>query len=192
LPKRRLRNQPSDGQTNSMKTVGIIGGFGPEATVLFYKELIQECRHAGLKHQPHLVVWNVPVPKKLETDLLIKNTSVKECIPLLTDAAINLERIGADFIILPCNTLHILTPFIRKSITIPFLSIIDTTIMHLHNNMIKRIGLLGTSMTVKHNLFAKADQAIEFVIPSPMLQKIIDCALYEFVSTGNSTPLKKN
>jgi aspartate/glutamate racemase len=62
--------------------------------------------------------------------------------------------------------------------------------MHLHAKLIRRIGLLGTSITIKHNLFAKADHAIEFVTPTTILQKNIDRVLHQFVSNGNSKQLQ--
>jgi len=174
----------------NMKTIGIIGGFGPEATAQFYLQLVDACRK-NQHGQPHIIVWNVPVPKNLEKDLLLHGKRLTAFIPLLTGAAINLEKAGADFIVLPCNTLHTVTPFIVTSVSIPFVNIIDATVKHLQNKRINSIGLLGTSVTAKHNLFKQKNPLINFILPSRSVQKIIDQSVHTLVATDNNKNLRE-
>jgi len=174
-----------------MKTIGIIGGFGPGATAVFYTALVDACRK-NQHGQPHIIVWNVPVPENLEKDLLLHGKRLTSFIPLLTDAAINLEKAGADFIVLPCNTLHAVAPFIIASVSIPFVNIIYATAKHLQNKRINSIGLLGTSVTAKHNLFKQKNPLIKFILPTHSVQQAIDMAVHTFVSTDNSNDLREN
>lgn len=176
--------------TINMKKIGIIGGFGPWATAVFYTALVDACRK-NQHGQPHIIVWNVPVLEKLEKDLLLHGKRLTAFIPLLTGAAKNLENAGADFIVLPCNTLHTLSPSITACISIPFVSIIDATVKHLQNKHIKSVGLLGTSVTVKHNLFKQKNHFIKFILPSHSVQKVIDQSVHIFVTTGNNKNLRK-
>lgn len=172
-----------------MKIVGIIGGFGPAATARFYLELVAACR-TTFGSQPQLIVRNVTVPNFLEEDALLEGKKLTKFIPLLTTAAKNLEAAGADFIVLPCNTLHVHTRQIRHAVSVPFVSIVESSLSHLQHRKVKNVGLLGTQVTVKKNLFAQLDPSITFITVPPQIQKNIDTSLHVFVTTGKDDPLK--
>ncbi|MFZ5845368.1 MAG: aspartate/glutamate racemase family protein [Patescibacteria group bacterium] len=174
-----------------MKTIGIIGGFGPEATAKFYLELIQACRRAGLTHQPHVIVWNVPVPRKLERDALVHGNNLDQFVPLLTAAARGLEQAGANIVVLPCNTLHIHEEVIRSSVTVPFVSIITATAQFLRRRNMSRVGFLGSRITVRENLFKKKAKDITFITVAATLQQQIDKGLDQFVGDQNNILLKE-
>lgn len=173
-----------------MKIIGIIGGFGPEATAQFYLQLIKKCRKVANGRQPHIIVRNVSVPKKLEHDALVLGKNLNRFIPLLTSAAKELENAGAELITLPCNTLHIHGGAIRASVRIPFISIIDASMKFLRNKNISHVGLLGSRITIQNNLFKRKAPDITFVTVDSKLQKQIDRALENFVSDQNSTRLR--
>lgn len=173
-----------------MKTIGVIGGFGPEATAQFYLELVKKCRLSDQATQPHIIVRNVAVPKKLESDALLRGKNLALFVPLLTRAAKELEANGADFIVLPCNTLHVLTYAIKTSINIPFISIIDVSVDKLQRTNVRRVGLLGTSVTCGNNLFEKIDNTIKFVKPTRDLQQQLDRSVYRFVTMTDSESLR--
>ena len=139
-----------------MKTIGIIGGFGPEATAQFYLKLTA-------LSDAQIILRNVAVPKKLEHDLFIHGKSLPKFIPLLINAAKELERNGADFIVLPCNTLHVHEQVIRDSVKIPFLSIIASTNIFLKRKQIQTVGFLGSRVTIRENLFQQGAKDIHFV-----------------------------
>ena len=94
-----------------MKTVGIIGGLGPETTSEFYLEIIFSCYQKNKISRPPIIIWNVPLEYKIEEDLITKATGEERYIPYLIDATKRLESGGADFLVMPCNSLHI---FIQK------------------------------------------------------------------------------
>lgn len=163
------------------KTVGIIGGFGPEATSEFYLRLVAKHRESHQGNQPNVLIRNVAVSRELEQELLIFGKSDR-FLPLLTSAARELEKVGADFIVLPCNTLHIHEAAIRKSIHIPFVSIIEATGRFLRHQKISEVGFLGSQITVKENLFQKKAPSVSFVSVNTRLQKKIDAGLDLFVA----------
>lgn len=173
-----------------MKTIGIIGGFGPEATAQFYLRLVEASRAKNNGHQPHIIIRNVSVPNKLEHDVLILGKSLHTFIPLLTNAARALERDGADVIVLPCNTLHVHEGAIRKSVSVPFISIVKETVQFLKHNNISKIGFLGSRVTVKENLFQKTAPSISFHTVNNAVQKDIDKGLDLFVGTQNARFLR--
>ncbi len=170
------------------KTVGVIGGFGPEATSEFYLRLVAEFRKIHGGQQPHIIIENVAVPRALEHELLIEGKS-NNFVPLLVAAAQNLEKNGANVIVLPCNTLHVHERAIRASITIPFVSIVDETVQFLESNNITRIGFLGTLVTVKENLFKKKAKKTSFVTVPNKIQKLIDIGIDQFVGEQQSATL---
>lgn len=165
-----------------MKTIGVIGGFGPEATAQFYRLL-------ATKTHAHIIVRHVAVPRKLVHDALVLGKNMDAFLPLLVETATDLERNGADLVVLPCNTLHIHEVAIRQSIGIPFVSIVDATVGTLRKRHVRRAGLLGSRVTVQNNLFK--NHSIDFVTVEPSIQRNIDRALDLFMSTQDNRLLRE-
>ena len=138
-----------------MKTVGVIGGLGPETTSEFYLEIIFGCYKKNKLQRPPILVWNVPLKYEIEEDLLTKAKGEERYIPYLVDAAKRLERTGADFIVMPCNSLHIFIQEIRKAVKIPVLSIVEETAKFLKSKNVKEVGILATSTSLQRGLYEK-------------------------------------
>lgn len=150
-----------------MKTIGIIGGLGPETTSEFYLEIVFGCFKKNKDQRSPILIWNVPLKYKIEEDLLKKSTGEVRYIPYLVDAAKRLESGGADFLVMPCNSLHTFIEEIRKSVKIPVLSIVEETADFLKDKQISKVGVLATSSSLKKKLYESAlDRAgIEQVLP---------------------------
>lgn len=138
-----------------MKTVGIIGGLGPETTSEFYLEIIFSCYKKNKINRPPMLIWNVPLEYKIEEDLITKAIGEERYIPYLTNAAKRLESGGADFLVMPCNSLHIYIDEIRKAVKIPVLSILEETAKFLKDNNVKEVGILATSTAINNKLYEK-------------------------------------
>jgi aspartate racemase len=136
-----------------MKTVGIIGGLGPETTAKFYLELIFGCYKKNKIARPPILLWNIPLDYKIEQDLLIKSIGEERYIPYLIDAARRLEKGGADFLVMPCNSLHIYIDMIRTAVKIPVLNIVEETVKFLEKKNVDKVGLLATTSLIKHGLY---------------------------------------
>ena len=136
-----------------MKTVGIIGGFGPEATAEFYLEIVFGCYQKTKKNRPPVLIWNVPLEYKIEEDLITKATGEERYIPYLIDAAKILEKAGADFLVMPCNSLHIFIENIRGVVKIPVLNITEETAKFLKERKISKVGILATATTINQKLY---------------------------------------
>ena len=74
-----------------MKTVGIIGGLGPETTSEFYMELIFSCKKINKISYPSILVDSIPLPFSIEKDAIADGIGEKRCLPYLITAAKNLE-----------------------------------------------------------------------------------------------------
>ena len=134
------------------KIIGILGGMGPEATAdLFYK--IIKATNAK-KDQEHLriIIDNNPKIPDRTAAILGKGENP---LPLLQKTAHNLEKAGADFLVIPCNTAHYFIPAIEKSIRIPVLNMIEETLKDIKEKLpdIKKIGLLATMGIYKTRLY---------------------------------------
>ena|SRR3989344_697920 len=124
----------------NMKKVGIIGGLGPGTTSKFYLELVYLCQKFNKINRPGILIYSVPIPYDIEKSAIISGKNTKQCIPLLLTAAKKLEEAGADFLVMPCNSLHIFIEEIRNSVRIPVFSIISETVKFLYET--------GTSVTL--------------------------------------------
>jgi aspartate racemase len=139
-----------------MKTVGIIGGLGPETTANFYLEVVFSCFKEYKQCRPPMLIWNVPIPNVVEEQFITSGVGADVYIPLLADAAQRLERGGADFIVIPCNSVHMFITEVRNSVKIPVLSIVEETVDFLRDAHIKEIGILATSVTLRENVYEAA------------------------------------
>lgn len=139
-----------------MKTVGIIGGLGPETTSEFYLDLIFSCQKKERTHRPSVLIASVPLPYAIEEDAISKNVGIERCLPFLISEAKRLEKSGADFIVMPCNSLHVFIEEIRTSVKIPVLSIVEETVKFLKRNRFQKVGIISTSATIKNRLYENA------------------------------------
>lgn len=155
-----------------MKKVGIIGGVGPETTAEFYLDIIFSCQKANKISRPGIIISSVPLPYKIEEDLITRNVGGERYVPFLVQEAQRLEAAGVDFIVMPCNSLHIFIEEIRKSVKIPVLSIIEETVKYIKSNNFKKVGIVSTSATIENKLYEDsfAKEAIEFVAPDDFQQ----------------------
>lgn len=166
-----------------MKTVGIIGGFGPETTAQFYLETIFGCFKKYKISRPPIIIWSAPLKYKIEENLLKHARGEKDFLPYLIKAAKILEKGGANFLVMPCNSLHIFIEEIRKSVSIPMLSIIEETIKILKKKKLKKIGLLATGTTLNKNLYQPLlkKENISCIIPNQKNQKALGIIISNIV-----------
>jgi aspartate racemase len=155
-----------------MKTVGIIGGLGPETTSEFYLDIIFSCQRKDKSARPGIIIASVPLPYEIEEDLILRNEGSDRYIPYLVAEAQRLEQAGADFIVMPCNSLHIFINQIRKSVSIPVLSIIEETVKFLKRENFGSVGIVSTSATIKNKLYenAFAENNIQYIAPDELQQ----------------------
>jgi len=128
------------------KTVGILGGMGPAATTDLYNRIIsifQERYSAKYDADfPEIVIISLPIPDIVEN---IENEA--KTITMLCDAARRLEKVGASFIAVPCNTAHIYLKQIGEAVTIPMLNIMEEVAQICKEKNFANVGLLSTKFT---------------------------------------------
>lgn len=150
-----------------MKSVGIIGGLGPETTSEFYLDVVFSCYQKDKTARPSIVIASVPLPYKIEEDLIVRNEGTERYIPFLVEEAKRLEKSGVDFIVIPCNSVHVFIEDIRSAVKIPVLSIVEETVKFMKENNFKKVGIVSTSATIKNKLYEKAFQSNGILFETP-------------------------
>ncbi len=168
-----------------MKKLGIVGGLGTETSC----EALINISNAFRKRtgrQAEIVLVNVP----LSTNLLRKTIDgwSEQMSKILKAAVITLNKAKVDFIIIPCNTVHVVINDLRKISKVPIISIIEETGKFCKN--LKTIGLLASSSTIKNKLHHKElnKYKIKVIVPSKKEQQAIDKIIYRL----DSNQVKKN
>jgi aspartate racemase len=126
------------------KVVGVIGGMGPEATVDFLRRLIAAVpARDDADHIRVLIDNNPKIPSRLAA--LVEKTG-EDPAPVLCEMARGLEKQGADFLVMPCNTAHYFLPRIAQAVNIPLLDVVTLSIAKLAalSPKPKKVGILAT------------------------------------------------
>lgn len=121
------------------KTVGVLGGMGPEATVDFMSRVIAHTEASSDQDHLHLIVDQNPGVPSRQDALLSEGDNPG---PDMAAMAQRLEKAGADFLVIPCNTAHAWQQDVRDAVDIPLLSIVDATMAACEGK--EPIGLLAT------------------------------------------------
>jgi len=152
------------------KTIGILGGMGPEASAHLYLRIIQFFqKEYGAIYDcdfPEIIIVNLPIPDVVEHPR--EENKVRE---MLINAVIKLERFGADFIAIPCNTVTYYFPEMQNAVSIPIINIIKETTNEVLKSGIKKVGLLGTEMTIKSNIYSNVLKNIQILTLNKTEQK---------------------
>jgi aspartate racemase len=168
-----------------MKTIGLIGGMSWESSAIYYKILNQKTNEIlGGVHSCKNIMLTVDFE---EIAKLLHEENWEELGKIMIDSAQNLEKGGADFIVLCTNTLHKLSDIIEKNINIPFLHIADATAEAIIEAKISKVGLLGTKFTmeqgfIKNRLIEK--HHIETIIPNENQRNQIHTIIFDELVKG--------
>ena len=135
-----------------MRTVGILGGMGPEATVLLMQKLLAAVpARDDSDHIPLIVHQNSQVPSRIKA--LIEGTG-EDPGPVLARMACDLQAAGAEALAMPCNTAHHYAPAVVAATPLPFLNMLDLTAQSLARQGARRVGMLASPATRLAGVFA--------------------------------------
>ncbi len=180
----RFKSSPAHIKINQMKTVGIIGGLGPETTAEFYLDVVFSCSKIEKTARPPVIISSVPLPYHMEQDGITTGEGLERIIPFLITEAQRLEKAGADFIVMPCNSLHVFIEQIRASVKIPILSIVEETVKFLNEKGFKKVGIVSTSATIKNKLYENAfeKEGIAYEAPNDFQQEKMGKIIHNLVT----------
>ena len=167
------------------KTIGILGGMGPEATIDLFRCIVEETHASCDEDHIHILVdCNPKMPSRQDAIL----NGGPSPVPAMVETAKNLQRAGADCIILGANTAHYFFDSVASQVPVPFLHIIDEAVKDLLRQVPhgKKAGVLATSAAMKVGLYQKSCEkfGIQVLPVSPQLQESIHNAIFDFKYHG--------
>jgi aspartate racemase len=162
-----------------MKKIGIIGGLSAESSIEYYKILVEEYnKRVGGLSSPLLIIDSLDLGELVEYMRVDNWDEVYKVIHL---SAINLEKAGAEVIIIATNTIHKVFERVNNSIKVPMISIVEVTAQAAKSLELKKIGLLGTKFTMQsefyYEVFQKYD--MEIIVPNLEDQLYVDKVIFE-------------
>ncbi len=166
------------------KTLGILGGMGPMASVYFYELLTMHTKASC--DQDHLDILLSSHPRTPDRTSFIIGTSTTSPIPALCAQAQKLERCGANILAIACNTAHYFYGELRDAVSIPILHMPRLTIIEILAQGGTKVGILATRGTVQSGLYqAECEKAgLAYAIPSDVAQSAIMQLIYEDIKAG--------
>lgn len=159
---------------------GIIGGLGPLAHVQFEQILLAQSRLRGARcdqDHPEWVLLNATqIPDRTQS---IKGL-VADCTPYLVQCGQRLEKAGADFVVVTCNTAHAFYDSVQQHLRLPWIPLMDCTTQRLREQFptVQKVGILATDGTLQTQLYRRSLekaglQPIEPAIASPMQERVM-------------------
>ncbi|MCX2727629.1 amino acid racemase [Thermomicrobium sp. 4228-Ro] len=157
------------------RTIGILGGMGPLATVEFYRRVVTRTPARSDQDHLHVVIDADPtIPDR--TAALVERGA--DPTPRLIAAARRLEASGADFLVVPCHTAHTFLPAVQAAIGIPIVDMIGEAALELARRYPPDtpFGLLATRGTIAAGLYERAlsRQRLRVLVPDEAGQCLVD------------------
>ena len=168
-----------------MKRIGLIGGMSWESSAEYYRLINEEVRNRlGSTHSAKSLMWSMDFA---EIETLQHEGNWQALSDKMCQAAVSLERGGADFIVICTNTMHKLAKQVQACLNIPLLHIADATAKEITSKNIKKVGLLGTEFTMKQDFYKGrlADKfGLEVFIPNDEDCQIVHRIIYQELVAG--------
>jgi aspartate racemase len=168
-----------------MKTIGIIGGLGPEATVDYYQRIIEafKSNNEGDLNYPEIIIYSVNM--KTFIGYMSQNQYV-EATSYLVDKIRCLERANASFVALSANTPHQLFNDIKRQVEVPLISIVEATCERAQQMGLKRLALFGTLFTMRATFYSDVfnHKGIQVIPPDDEQKAYIHQKLFSEIELG--------
>jgi aspartate racemase len=156
-----------------MKTVGIIGGIGPESTIEYYRKIVSSyLNRQTTGTYPQIIINSIDMKKMLD---LIGNGEFEEVSSYLAFEVKKLESAGAEFGVLASNTPHIVFNKVRELSQLPLISIVEATCKKISDIGLERVALLGTKFTMEGGFYSEvlSKSGIEVITPDKTDRRFI-------------------
>src|SRR5882762_2219896 len=177
-----------EAESNAMKTLGIIGGVGPESTIDYYKNIIALYRERQRDGSyPQFVINSIDLKKGID---FMNANNLAAMADYLLEEIMKLPRAGAEFGLIAANTPHIVFDEVAAKSPLPLISIVEATCAHAKARKLKRLALFGTRYTMQADFYPKvfSREGIELVVPDPKDQDYIHEKYFSELVPGNFLP----
>lgn len=167
-----------------MKTIGLIGGMSWESSLEYYRIINEEVKaKLGGLHSAKCILYSVDFE---EIERCQAEGDWESSGKLLGDAALSLEKAGAEMILICTNTMHKVIGYIEEKVSLPILHIADSTAKQIQKSKISTVGLLGTKYTMEQDFYKTRIETngIKVLIPNEADRKVINKVIYEELCLG--------
>ncbi len=167
-----------------MKTIGLLGGMSWESTAEYYRIINQSIsKSQGDAHSASIVMYSFDFFKIQQLQHQERWDQLQQ---MLSEKAIQLSNAGADFLVICTNTMHVLAPMIVVSSGLEVLHIVPCVAQAIADAKLKQVLLLGTSFTIKSNLYPNmlANYNIEVIVPNQDDQIVVHNVIYQELING--------
>ncbi len=168
----------------SEKTLGILGGLGPLATVYFMDMIVKMTEAVTDQDHISMIVLNhAAIPDR--TEFILDNTKPNP-LPMMIEDAKKLQAAGSDYVVMPCNTAHFFYEQIQKNIEIPMLNIIEETVKEACAKGVGKLGILATKGTVSAGSYQRMCEkhGVQWGVPSLQDEQSLMNIIYNQVKAG--------
>ena len=176
-----------------MKTIGLIGGMSAESSIEYYRIINETMRDKlGGLHSAKSVMVSVDFA---EIEALQSSGKWNEATEIMVTTARQVEKGGADFMLICTNTMHKMAPQVQENINIPLLHIADATADTIIDQGYQKIGLLGTRFTMEQDFYKDRlinKHGLDVLIPGKNERKTIDDVIFNELVLGKILPASKN
>ena len=173
-----------------MKTLGVIGGLGPMATAYFMQLVTSMTDAARDQDHLHMIVFSRPdTPDR--TGYILGRIRENPA-PVMIDSGKKLAALGAERIVVPCNTAHYFHAQMEEEIGVPIVHMIRETASYLKERGVQRAGIMATDGTIQTGLYQQelSKVGIESVVPSKTGQEAVMHLIYENVKAGRPVEME--
>lgn len=169
------------------KTVGILGGMGPEATIDLFARIVKHTQAKKDDDHLRIIIDNNPkMPSR--QDAIMKGG--ESPVPAMRETARNIERAGADFIIIGANTAHYFYEAIKDAVQIPFMHIIEEAAKETARAVpgVRKVGVLATTAAMQIGLYQKSFEkyGIEVLEIPDDIQGRVQKSIFSFKYDGRT------
>ncbi|MFT8342215.1 MAG: aspartate/glutamate racemase family protein [Clostridium beijerinckii] len=167
-----------------MKTIGLIGGMSWESTVTYYQVLNNVIKEKlGGLHSAKCLLYSLDFH---EIEKCQSTGEWEVSAQILSEAALTLEKAGADFIVICTNTMHKVADKVQEAISIPILHIAEVTAQVLKAENITKIALLGTKYTMEQDFYKSKliEDGIRVLIPDKEDIETVNKIIYNELCVG--------
>ena len=167
-----------------MKTIGIIGGMSWESTIEYYRIINQlvNKKLAGL-HSAKMLIESYDF-SEIEKEQAKENW--EELTKILINSAKKLEQMGADYIAIATNTMHLCADDVKKNISVPLIHIAEASANYIKEKNINTVALFGTTYTMTKPFYKDKlkEYGINVIIPDTNQQNTINRIIYNELCQG--------
>jgi aspartate racemase len=175
-----------------MKVIGFIGGMSWESSAEYYRIVNQEVRaRLGGVHSAKCLMWSMDFG---EIERLQHDGDWSSLTGQMVAASQNLERGGADFIVICTNTMHRMADDVAAVVSIPLLHIADPTAEKIKAAGLSKVGLLGTAFTMEQAFYKGrlvSNFGLDVLIPEDADRKTVHEIIYTELVAGEVNEISR-